>query len=78
MNHGQTRTSKTHHGSDLEEATTFPLIVYYVPSHGTNTKMSFCPRNGSSEIPIVGTLATLGAYNFLCRPPIEMRSKPKL
>jgi hypothetical protein len=29
--HGQTRTHKTHHGPNLGEATTFPLIVYYVP-----------------------------------------------
>jgi hypothetical protein len=41
---GQTRTHKTHHGPDLGEATTFPLIVYFVPSHETSTQMSFCPR----------------------------------
>jgi hypothetical protein len=28
--HGQTRTHKTHHGPDLGEVTTFPLIVYYL------------------------------------------------
>jgi hypothetical protein len=43
MSHGQTQTYKTHHSPDLGEATTFPLIVYFVPSHGTNTQMSFCP-----------------------------------
>jgi len=32
-NYGQTRTHKTHHGLDLGEATTFPLVVYFVPSH---------------------------------------------
>jgi hypothetical protein len=32
-NHEQTWTHKTHHGSDLREATTFPLIVYFVPFH---------------------------------------------
>ncbi len=37
--HGQIRTHKIHkihkihHGLDLGEATTFPLIVYYVPLH---------------------------------------------
>jgi hypothetical protein len=39
-NHKQTRTHKTHktqHGSDLGEATTFPLIIYFVPSHGIST-----------------------------------------
>jgi hypothetical protein len=41
-NDGQTRTHKSHHGLDLGESTTFPLI-YYVHGHGTNTQMSFCP-----------------------------------
>ncbi len=44
MSHGQTLTHKTHHGPDLGETTTFPLIVYYVHGHGTNTQMSFCPE----------------------------------
>jgi hypothetical protein len=35
--HGQTWTHKTHHGSDLGEATTFPLIIFFVPSHKANT-----------------------------------------
>jgi hypothetical protein len=43
-NHEQTRTHKTHHNLDLGEATTFPLIVYFVHGHMTNTQMSFCPR----------------------------------
>jgi len=79
-NHGQTRTHKTHHGPDLGEATTFPLIVYSVPGHGTNTQMSFCPGTfiWSPEIPTTKTLVTLGAHNFACRPPIEMRSQAKL
>jgi len=34
--------------------------------------------NGNPEIPIVGTLAALGAYNFVCRPSIEVRFKEKL
>jgi hypothetical protein len=42
--HGQTWIHKTHHGLDLGEATTFPLIVYFVPSHRTSTQMSFCPK----------------------------------
>jgi hypothetical protein len=40
-NHRQTQTHKIHHGPDLGEATTFPLIVYDVPDHGTSTQMSF-------------------------------------
>jgi hypothetical protein len=39
--HEQTRTQETHQGLDLEEPTTFPLIVCSVPSHMTNTQMSF-------------------------------------
>jgi hypothetical protein len=31
--HEQTRIHKTHDDSYLREATTFPLIVYYVPFH---------------------------------------------
>jgi hypothetical protein len=50
-NHGQTWTHKTHHDLELGEATTFPLIVFFVPSHGANTQMSFCPM-----IPKLGLL----------------------
>jgi hypothetical protein len=45
-NHGQTWTYKTHHNSDLEEATTFPFIVFSMPNHRTCTQMSFCPKLG--------------------------------
>jgi hypothetical protein len=55
----------------LGEASTFLFIIYSLPDHGTNTQMSFCP--GSPEIPIAGTLMTLGAHNFVCRPLIEMK-----
>ncbi len=41
-NHGQTRIQKTHHDPKLGEATTFPLIIFFVPSHRANTQMSFC------------------------------------
>jgi len=34
--------------------------------------------SGNPEIPIVGTLAILGAHNFVCRPFIEMMSEEKL
>jgi hypothetical protein len=49
MNHGQTQTHKIHHGRDLGEATTFPLIVFFVPNHGANTQMSFCPGTPKLE-----------------------------
>jgi hypothetical protein len=74
MSHGQTRIHKTHHGPDLGEATTFPLIVYFVPNHETSTQMSFCPKTpkGSPEISKIGILTTLEAHNFACKPPIEV------
>ncbi len=30
---------------DLGEATTFPLIVYYVAFHEAHIQMAFCPGN---------------------------------
>jgi len=47
--HGQTRTHKTHHGLNLGEATTFPLIVYFVPLHEAHIQMAFCPRTPKWE-----------------------------
>ncbi len=36
-----TRTHKIHHGSDLGEATTFSLIVYFAPLHRGHIQMVF-------------------------------------
>jgi hypothetical protein len=41
-NHGQTHIHKTHHSPNLGEATTLPLIVYYVPLHEAHIQMTFC------------------------------------
>jgi len=78
--HGQIRTHKTYHGLDLEEATTFPFMVYFLPLHKTHIQMTFCPRltNGNFEILKVGTSTILGPCNFVSKPLIEMRSKAKL
>jgi len=43
-NHKQIRTHKTHHGPDLTEATTFPLIVYSMLLHKAHIQMTFCPK----------------------------------
>ncbi len=51
MNHKQTRTHKTHHGSDLGEAITFPLLILFMFGHGANTQMSFCFRTPKSGFP---------------------------
>jgi hypothetical protein len=47
--HGQTQIHNTHHGLDLKEATTFPLIVYFVPLHEAHIQMAFCPRTPKWE-----------------------------
>jgi hypothetical protein len=79
-NHGQTQTHKTHHGLDLGEVTTFPLLVYFVLGHETSTQIAFCPRTPKweSRNSQVGTLVILGPHNFVYKPLIEMRSKAKL
>ncbi len=57
-----------------------PLIVFFVPSYGANAKCHFVPRlpSGGPAIPKIETPATLAAYNFVFRPPIELRTKVKL
>ncbi len=79
-NHEQTQTHNTHHNPDLGESTTFPLIVYSMPSHGTSTQMSFCleilkweSRNSQSW-----DSHDFGGHNFVCKPSIKMRFKAKL
>jgi len=43
------------------------LMIYFVPGHRTNT-----------QIPTTRIPTTLGAHNFSCKPPIEMRFEAKL
>jgi hypothetical protein len=59
----------------LGEATTFPLIVYFVFGHEASTQMSFC---WSLEIPKIRTSVILGAHNFVCKLSIEVRFEAKL
>jgi hypothetical protein len=76
-NHEQTRTHKTHHGPGLREATTFPLIIYFVTGHGTNFQMAFCLEipKWDPEIPKIGILTIMRGHNFVesfltvCRRP---------
>jgi hypothetical protein len=56
--HGHTQTHKTHHGPDLGEVTTFPLIVFSMFSHGHCIQMSFCLGTPKLGIP------KLEAHNF--------------
>jgi hypothetical protein len=57
MSHGQTQTHNAHHGLDLEEATIFPLIVFFVLDHMAITQMSFVPGlpSWTPEIFKIGT-----------------------
>jgi hypothetical protein len=41
--HEQTWIDKTHHNLDFGEATTFSLIIYFVPLHEAHIQMTFCP-----------------------------------
>jgi hypothetical protein len=50
MNHEQPRTHKTHHGPNLGESTTFPLIIYFVVLHKDHIQMVFVPHMGLSRL----------------------------
>jgi hypothetical protein len=78
--HGHTWTHKTHHGPDLGEATTFPLIVFYVIAHGVTPKCHFSRdfQVKSLEIFEIWTSIILDAHNFFCKPSIEMMFEAKL
>jgi hypothetical protein len=80
MSHGATQTHKTHHGSDLGEATTFPLIIYSTPLHGGHIQMAFCPGTPIWESQNFQAWVShnFGAHNFLYKPSIDMRSIAKL
>jgi hypothetical protein len=57
-----------------------PYSIFYGWPHDQHPKCHFVLGlpSGSPEIPTIGILATLGAHNFMCRPPIEMRFQAKL
>jgi hypothetical protein len=76
-NHEHTQTLKIHHGLNLRELTTFPLIRFSVISHKSYIRISFCPETPKLGIPIpkIGTPSTLEGHDFLWRPLIEMRFK---
>jgi len=80
MNHMHTRIHKTHHGPNLEKATTFPLIVFSMISHGDAPECHFSRDSQvrSLEILEINIPVTLGAHNFLCKPPIKLKFETKL
>jgi hypothetical protein len=46
-----TRTHKTHHDSDLGEATTFPFKVYSLAGHGAYIQMVFLSQDSQVGVP---------------------------
>ncbi len=65
--HGQTRTHKTHHGPNLGEATTFPLIVHSAPLHEAHIQMTFLFQDsqmGVSKFPKLGLLQLWSPITF--------------
>jgi hypothetical protein len=80
MNHGQTQIHKIHHGLNLGETTTFPLVIYFVPLHEAHIQMAFCSGipKWESWNSYNWDSRNFAGHNFLCRPPIEMTSKAKL
>jgi hypothetical protein len=62
--HEQTRTHKIHNDLDLGEATTFPLIVFFVFGHESCTQISFCPKTPKLGVP---KFLKLG-FSLLWRP----------
>jgi hypothetical protein len=65
--YGQIWTNKTHHGSDLGEPTTFPLIVYFVTLHKAHIQMAFLSGDsqmGVSKLPKLGLLQFWGPITF--------------
>jgi hypothetical protein len=81
MNHGQTWIHKTHHGPNLGGSHHLPLynIICAWP-HGqhSNVILSRDSQVGSPKISKIGTLLTLEAHNFMCKPSIETRFEERL
>jgi hypothetical protein len=74
MNHGHTWTHKTHHGPNLGEATTFPLILFSVISHKGCTQMSFClgiPKLGVPKFSKLGLLELWRPINSCADPQLR-------
>jgi hypothetical protein len=80
-NHEHTRTQKTHHSLILGETTTLPfynIVLWLVTRVAPKCHFSWESQVENPKIPNIGIPAILDAYNFLYRPPIEVRSKAKL
>jgi hypothetical protein len=59
---GHTQTQKIHHNPNSRKATTFPVTIFSMISHG-----------GYTQILKIETPDTLEAHKFLCKHPIEVR-----
>jgi len=65
MSHMQTWTHKIHHGLNLEEAITFPFIIFFVHSHEACTKMSFGSETSKLGIPKFSKLRLLQLWKLI-------------
>jgi hypothetical protein len=76
-NHGQLKHIRLTTAQTWGKPSPSPLYYTLQLSMGATSKWLFVPRlpSGSPNIPIIGTPTTLRAYNFLCMPPIAMKSK---
>jgi hypothetical protein len=54
MSHEQPQIHKSHHNLNLGEATTFSLIVYFVPLHGATSKWHFVSGLLNGKFPELG------------------------
>ncbi len=69
---------KTHHSPNLEKATTFPLIVFFVIIHKGYIQMSFCPGTpnlGVLKFPKLGLLWLCRTITFCAN--LQLRWCPK-
>jgi len=71
MSHEQTWTHKIHHGPDLGEATTFPLIIFFMPS----PQMSFCPKTPKLQVPKFPKLGLLWLWNPVTSIEVKFEAK---
>jgi len=81
MNHRDTQTHKTHHGLDLGEAITFPLIVFFVTHRRGYTQMVFFSRFSSRSFTILelGLPALwMPIIFYKWKPLIKVKSEAKL
>jgi hypothetical protein len=64
-NHEHTLTHKIHHGLNLGEVTTFPLVIFSMIIHGGCIQMSFCPKTLKLGVPKFPNLQFLALWRAM-------------